>query len=137
MKVENFLVAGAETGARIGDQLGELGLHHRVRHVDVDCFVKPGIGLGLGAGSAANPPPALIAGDAEKPWSEPRRVAQLMKLLRGAEEGVLERVGRVVVAAQDRAAEVVDRVGVALVDIAERLLVAPKESRDKRGVISH
>ncbi len=102
------------------------------------CRPRPNVGAGVALGSSSlpcsEPGSTLVAGHRIKPWPEPLAVAQPLELLSSDEERVLERIRRVVWRMEHREAEVVDPIGVALVDLAERGLVAREVSPHQLGI---
>ena len=134
VQVEGGPVAGGEPGGSRPHQLAQLlGLDHLVgpvagrRHLEL---------LG-GNGALLAPPMAegFVAGDGEQPRAQTGRVTQLVELAVRGDEGVVGRVGGLVAVAQDRPAEVVQPVGVPVIDAGPRALVARASGENQVEVI--
>src|SRR5690606_11013806 len=101
----------------------------------VDAEVGAEVARRHGAPALAVAAEGLVAGDGVEPRPQAGGVAQLGEGAGGVDERVVQRVGRLVLVAEDRPAVVVQAVGVAVVDGAPRLLVASAGGSDERGVI--
>ncbi len=136
VQVEHRAVALVEPGGGVPHQgLEGLLLSHGL---GPDCLVReveqvvlPAVG---GARARLQPSQALAPDDAVEPGTQAIGVAQLAQPFRGGHEGVRDRVHRVLALAQHRVGEVVQPVGVLVVDLGERVAVARQDPRHEVGV---
>jgi hypothetical protein len=133
VQVEQRSVPFGQSGRSAPDELAQRHLLGRA--------VRPGIGVRhvlhlVEHDPAAGPdhPQRHAARDGVEPGPEPLGVVQLREPLGDEDEGVLHGVRGFVAVAQDGVAEVVQPVGVAVVDRRERLPVASQHTGDQLGV---
>ena len=103
----------------------------------VDAHVEHLVAHGRHARPLARTPDCLTACDRAQPRLEQVRIAEAADAGGRNDEGVLGGVGRFVAVAQDRSAQVVDRVGVAVVDGGEGVGLASRRGKGQRAVSEH
>ncbi len=133
VQVEQRSVPFGQTGGRAPHELAQrhllgrpgrtgIGVRHVLHLVEHDPAAGP------------DRPQRHAARDGVEPGPEPLGVVQLREPLGDEDEGVLHGVRGFVAVAQDGMAEVVQPVGVAVVDRRERLPVAGQHTGDQLGV---
>ena len=136
VEVQEGAVAFGQAGGGAPDQLAEVGA--------LGGLLGTGGGVGqvghvlLGGETRSGPGPAegLAAGDRVQPGAESLRVAELAEALGRDQERVLGGVGRLVAVAQHRPAEIMQAVGVAVVDRGEGAAVAGRRRPHELGVVA-
>jgi hypothetical protein len=136
VEVEQGAVALGQAGGGVPDQLAQ------VRSLGGLLGTAGGVGqlghllLGRDARSGPGPAEGLAARHRVQPGTQPLGVAELAEPLGRDHERVLGGVGRLVPVAQDRPAEVVQPVGVAVVDRGEGAAVAGRRRPHELGVVA-
>jgi hypothetical protein len=136
VQVEQGAVALGQAGGGVPDQLAQ------VRPLGRLLGAAGGIGqlghllLGRDAGPGPDPAQGLAARHRVQPGTQPLRVAELAEALGRDHERVLGGVGGLVPVAQQPPAEVVQPVGVAVVDRGEGAAVAGRRRPHQLGVVA-
>ena len=136
VEVEQGAVALGQAGGGVPDQLAQVGPLGRLRGTGGGVGQVGHLLLGGDAGAGPDPAEGLAAGDRVQPGAQPLGVAELAEALGRDQERVLGGVGGLVPVAQQPPAEVVQPVGVAVVDRGEGVAVAGGRRPHQLGVVA-
>jgi hypothetical protein len=136
VEVEEGAVAVGEAGGGVPDQLAQVGPLGRLLGAGGGVGQVGHLLLGGLAGAGPDPAEGLAAGDRVQPGAEALGVAELAEALGRDQERVLGGVGGLVPVAQQAPAEVVQAVGVAVVDRGEGATVAGRRRPHQLGVVA-
>jgi hypothetical protein len=136
VQVEQGAVAVGKAGGGVPDQLAQVGPLGRLLRAGGGVGQVGHLLLGSLAGAGPDPAEGLAAGDRVQPGAEPLGVAELAEALGRDHERVLGGVGGLVPVAQQPPAEVVQAVGVAVVDCGEGAAVAGRRRPHQLSVVA-
>jgi hypothetical protein len=134
VQVEQGAVAFGQAGGGVPDQLTQVGLLGGLLGAGRGVGQVGHLLLGSDAGSGPDAAEGLAAGHRVQPGAQPLGVAELAEALGRDHERILGGVGRLLGVAQHRPAEVVQAVGVAVVDRGEGAAVAGRRRPHELGV---
>src|SRR5512132_895122 len=134
VEVEQGAVAFGQAGGGVPDELAQVGPPGRLAGAGRGVGRVGHLRLWRGARPGPGPAEGLGARRRVQPGTQPLRVAELAEALGRGHERVLAGVGRLLPVAQHRPAEVVQPVGVAVVDGGEGAAVAGRGRPHELGV---
>jgi hypothetical protein len=134
VEVEQGAVALGQAGGGVPDELAQVGPPGRLAGAGRGVGRVGRLRLGRGACPGPGPAEGLAARRRVQPGSQPLRVAELAEAPGRGHERVLGGAGRLLPVAHHRPAEVVQPVGVAVVDRGEGAAVAGRRRPHEAGV---